>query len=104
MTKGSKDGCISLLDLILRILQLDKADFRTYQDRFFENPIGRLSKLLDYTFEDKEGHTVVLSWMKPHAIELVSDKVSMEMDVTKTVLTWTVDTQYHNLPYFGGFL
>ena len=90
-----RKGRISLLDFILYILQSepDKSDsIATYRDRFFDNPSSKLIKLLDCIIEDKQGYALVLSWMEPHAIRLVSDKVSKEMDAIKTALTWSINT------------
>ena len=90
-----RKGRISLLDFILYILQSepDKSDsIATYRDRFFDNPSSKLIKLLDCIIEDKQGYALVLSWMEPHAIRLVSDKVSKEMDAIKTALTWLINT------------
>ena len=90
-----RKGQISLLDFILYILQSkpDKSDsIVTYQDHFFDNPSSKLIKLLDCIIEDKQGYALVLSWMEPHAIRLVSDKVSKEMDAIKTALTWLINT------------
>ena len=88
-------GRISLLNFILYILQSepDKSDSNvTYWDRFFNNPSSKLIKLLDCIIEDKQGYALMLSWMEPHTIRLVSDKVSKEMDAIKTALTWSINT------------
>ena len=90
-----RKGWISLLDFILYILQSkpDKSDLIvTYRDRFFDNPSSKFIKLLDCIIEDKQGYALMLSWMEPHAIRLVSDKVSKEMDAIKTALTWSINT------------
>ena len=88
-------GWILLLDFILYILQSepDKSDLiATYQDHFFNNPSSKLIKLLDCIIEDKQGYALMLLWMEPHTIRLVSDKVSKEMDAIKTALTWLINT------------
>ena len=88
-------GWISLLNFILYILQSkpDKSNsIATYWDCFFNNPSSKLIKLLDCIIEDKQGYALMLLWMEPHAIRLVSDKVSKEMDAIKTALTWSINT------------
>lgn len=85
-----RDGRISVLDFILDVLRSNDPEFKTYQARFFENQSGKLAELLDCIFEDKRGQPIFLSWMEPRLIELVSDKVSMEMDDIKVALAWTI--------------
>ncbi|KAG9310660.1 hypothetical protein JVU11DRAFT_9244 [Chiua virens] len=90
--KTLRDGRISLLDFILHVLRSSNDEFKTYRARFFTNPSGKLTELLDHIFEDKHGRPIVLSWMEPRAITLVLGKVSKEMDDMKTALAWTINT------------
>ena len=81
-----------MLDFVLDILNTRKAEFSTYWDRFFANPSGKLSKLLDCILEDRGGRAVLLSWMEPHAIDLILNKVAKEMDKVKVALEWKINT------------
>ena len=81
-----RDGCISLLDFVLDILDDRNSKFSIHLNRFFMNPSGKLGQLLDHLFEDKRSNPILLSWMEPHAIVLVSDKVAKEMDEIKGAL------------------
>ena len=81
-----QDGCISLLDFVLNILDDQNSKFSIHRNRFFMNPSRKLGQLLDRLFEDKQSNLILLSWMEPHAIVLVSDKVAKEMDEIKGAL------------------
>ncbi|KAN0073709.1 hypothetical protein V8E55_011963 [Tylopilus felleus] len=48
-----RDGCISLLDFVLDILDDRNSKFSIHRNRFFMNPSGKLGQLLDRLFEDK---------------------------------------------------
>ncbi|KAG9310611.1 hypothetical protein JVU11DRAFT_9177 [Chiua virens] len=90
---GDTDGTGSrYTHFILHVLRSSNDEFKTYRARFFTNPSGKLTELLDHIFEDKRGRPIVLSWMEPRAITLVLDKVSKEMDDMKTALAWTINT------------
>ena len=83
-----------MLNFFLDILNTRKAEFSTssYQDCFFANPSGKLGKLLDCMLEDKGGCVVLLSWMEPHAVEFISNKITKEMDEVEVALKWKINT------------
>ncbi|KAF8122361.1 hypothetical protein EV363DRAFT_1094268, partial [Boletus edulis] len=87
-----RGGRLSLLDCVLHILDSSKQDFAAYRRLFLANPSGKLIKMLDLLFETEQGRTHLLRWMEPHAVDLVSQKVSDEMDVVKKTLGGTVGT------------
>ncbi|KAF9224862.1 hypothetical protein BS17DRAFT_751805 [Gyrodon lividus] len=85
-------GRISLLDCILDILDPSKTHLAVYRRLFFVDPSGKFTKMLDRIFENDRGRAHLLRWMEPHAIELVSDKITSEMDNVKSALTGTISS------------
>ena len=53
---------------------------------------GKLAKLLDTIYKDKQGRQQLSDWMEPHAIDLVVKKVYDKMDVVKIALWGTIDS------------
>jgi hypothetical protein len=86
-----RDGRLSILDFLLRVLQSDKPEFTTHRDRFFANPSGKLTKFMDHMLDDRRGRVALSSWFEQRAIGVISDKVTKEMDEVKTALAWTIN-------------
>ncbi|KAG2737045.1 hypothetical protein P692DRAFT_20135069, partial [Suillus brevipes Sb2] len=94
-----RDGRISVLDLLIKILDPSEASYSTYRDRIcVPSPkekqlgTGRLEKMLDFLWEDPRSQTRVAEWLRPHAVAYVCSTVYNEMDDVKRCLHATLDT------------
>ncbi|KAG1887916.1 uncharacterized protein F5891DRAFT_1283178 [Suillus fuscotomentosus] len=94
-----RDGRISILDLLVKIMDPSQMLYSTYRNRMYvpsatEKQLGngRLEKVLDFLWEDPRSHARVLEWMHPHALSYVCDAVYGEMDQVKQCLHVTLNT------------
>lgn len=94
-----RDGRISILDLLVKIMDPSQMLYSTYRDRMYvpsatEKQLGngRLEKVLDFLWDDPRSHARVLEWMQPHALSYVCDTVYGEMDQVKQCLHVTLNT------------
>ncbi|KAG1723328.1 hypothetical protein EDB19DRAFT_2043812 [Suillus lakei] len=91
-----RDGRISILDFMLKILDPSEASFAYNRDRIFncsrqektsvdvgKAPVGKLEKMLDCLFADSRGRTRMMEWFRPRIISSVSAVISQEMDAVK---------------------
>ena len=83
-------GRISLLDFQIKIFDPNEPEHASHRDQIYTLPkganSGKLAKLLDTIYEDKQGRQQLSDWMEPHAIDLVVKKVYDKMDVVKIAL------------------
>ncbi|KAG0695284.1 hypothetical protein DFH29DRAFT_1005622 [Suillus ampliporus] len=94
-----RDGRISILDLLVKIMDPSQMLYSTYQDHMYvplatEKQLGngRLEKVLDFLWDDPQSHVCVLEWMQPHALSYVCDTMYGEMDQVKQCLHVTLNT------------
>jgi hypothetical protein len=100
-----RDGRISILDFMLKILDPSEACFAYNRDRIFncsrqkkmnvdvgKAAVGKLEKMFDCLFADSRGCTRMIEWFRPRVISSVSTIISQEMDAVKEVLRGTLDS------------
>ncbi|KIK90667.1 hypothetical protein PAXRUDRAFT_668645 [Paxillus rubicundulus Ve08.2h10] len=91
-----RDGRMSFLDLILKVMDPSEGQFATYRDRVYGNPSdltpGKLEKLLDLICNDPRGQARVFRWMQPHVITSITKTIYDEMDYVKAALRITLDS------------
>ncbi|KIK40439.1 hypothetical protein CY34DRAFT_24807 [Suillus luteus UH-Slu-Lm8-n1] len=94
-----RDSCISVLDLLIKILDPSEASYSTYRNHIcVPSPkekqlgTGRLEKMLDFLWEDPRSQTRVAEWLHPHAVTYVCSTVYNEMDDVKRCLHATLNT------------
>jgi len=76
-----RDGHISILDFMLKIIDLSEPDFAYNRDRIYncsrqektsvdvgKCPEGKFGNMFDYLFADSRGRTCMMEWFRPHAI------------------------------------
>ena len=85
-----QEGRLSLLTVLIKVLDLLKKDFSAYRGGFYactkDQPTRKLAKLLDKIWSDSWGHSQILTWMEPHMLSHVTQRVSDEMDGIKDSL------------------
>ncbi|KAG1842680.1 hypothetical protein C8R48DRAFT_780951 [Suillus tomentosus] len=105
VVKIFREGRMSILDFILRILDPSQPDFMYNRDWIY-NPSkvekensgdgqrvsGKLEQMFDRLFADSRGRARMLEWFHPHAVAYISLTVSNEMDAVKEALRGTLDS------------
>lgn len=75
---------------LIKVLDLSEKDFAMYRDRVYaspkDQPTGKLGRLLDIIHDDSHSRSQLLSWMEPHAIRQLMNKVHNGMDSIKESL------------------
>ena len=85
-----QEGWLSLLAALIKVLDLLEKDFSAYRGGFYacmrDQPTRKLAKLLDKIWSDSWGHSQILTWVEPHMLSHVTQRVSDKMDGIKDSL------------------
>jgi hypothetical protein len=75
-----RDGNLSPFDLVLEILDDCNPEYTGYRVELYKDGNRKLPQILDSIIAVHTGRAKLLSWMRPHALELVCGVIDEEMD------------------------
>jgi hypothetical protein len=113
-----KAGRLSPFDLVIELLDNDNAEYYGYRTKLYKPGNTKLSKILDSILGNHSGKQKLWSWMRPLALEIVSEAIDKEMDsVTKEeilpgissitpgfIKSWTVADVGERTPFLTAVL
>ena len=82
-----RNARMGLLEFFSLVLEAPESSFAYYRSSFYsEHSSNQLSHLFDLIWKDEKGHEALKTWMFPHALELICEKIHLEMEDTKPLL------------------
>ena len=82
-----RNASMGLLEFLSLVLEAPESSFAYYRSSFYsEHSSSRLSHLFNLIWKDEKGHEALKTWMFPHALKLICEKIHLEMEDTKPLL------------------
>ena len=113
-----REGRLSPFDLILHLLDDANLKYWAYRNELYKEENKKLGEVLELIFSNMLGKEKLKEWILPHALEIVCDKVTDEMDLVQEeerlpglnaitpefIKTWRVSGHQEKAPFLFKIL